>query len=70
MDNENVELIASNLTIAFYTGSIQHEPYLKEDKRQEPYSPNQKDRIPAISLKEVEYVYKSFCEAVRTQSTK
>jgi hypothetical protein len=68
MDNKHVELIASNLTIAFYTGSIQREPWLKKDKRKTLYSPNQKNRIGTISFAEVEHVFSSFCDAVRSRN--
>ncbi len=71
MNIDNVELIASNLTIAFYSGSIKREPWLENDKREVLYSPTQKDRdIPTISMKEVEHVYNYFCDAIRSHNSK
>ena len=70
MDSEGIEVIASNLTIAFYSGSIQREPYLGEEKRSEPYSPSQRNRIGSISRDEVHSVYTSFCEMLAARKSK
>ena len=64
MDKLNHEIIASNLTVAFYNGQIRREPFLGEDKRKAFYSPHDKERIPTVSLKEVFSVYERFCELV------
>lgn len=70
MNNETVELVASNLTIAFYSGAVKREPYLEEDKRKALYSPTQRDRdLPTISMKEVKHVYEYFCRAVAAQTS-
>ncbi len=57
-----MEIIASNLTAAFYNGQVRREPFLGEDKRIKFYSPVDHNRIPTISMKEVYSIYKTFCE--------
>ena len=68
MDDETVCLIASNLTIAFYSGSIAREPYFGEEKRSTFYSPTATNRIPSVSPTEVSRVYGSFCEMIGSLS--
>jgi hypothetical protein len=64
MTKENKEIVASNLTAAFYNGQVRREPFLGEDKRIKFYSPEDHNRIPTISMKEVYSVYRKFCEMV------
>lgn len=64
MDNEKIELIASNLTIAFYNGQIRREPFLGEEKRNSFYSADDHNRVPTVSMKEVHWVYEQFCKMV------
>ena len=66
MDEKNLHLIASNLTIAFYNGQIRREPFLGEDKREKFYSPNDENRIPTISRKEVFSVYQGFLKMLKS----
>lgn len=62
MEKKEQEIIASNLTVAFYNGQVRREPFLGDDKRVKFYSPEDHNRIPSISMKEVYAVYKKFCE--------
>lgn len=64
MDKETRNIIASNLTVAFYNGQIRREPFLGEDKRVKFYSPEDHNRVPTISMKEVYSIYSQFCEMI------
>jgi len=64
MDKNNIEIIASNLTLAFYNGQIRREPFLGEEKRTTFYSPDDRERVPTVSMKEVHWVYEQFCKLV------
>ena len=61
---ENLDIIASNLTVAFYNGAIRREPFLGDDKRSEFYSPNEENRTPSLSLREVHSVYERFRQMI------
>ena len=69
MDKQNLEHVASNLTVAFYNGQIRREPFLGDDKRSSFYSPDDHNRIPTVSLKEVYSVYERFCEMLRASAS-
>ncbi|HEX8733988.1 MAG TPA: hypothetical protein VF721_01605 [Pyrinomonadaceae bacterium] len=70
MDDKTRHLTASNLTIAFYGGQIRREPFLGEDKRSTFYSPDEANRVPTVSPKEVFSVYRRFLEMQATDETK
>ncbi len=61
---ENIELIASNLTIAFYNSQIRREPFLGEERRNTFYSPDESERVPTVSMKEVHSVFEQFCKMI------
>ncbi|MBI3654287.1 MAG: hypothetical protein HY231_24935 [Acidobacteria bacterium] len=60
MNEKNKELVASNLTMAFYAGLEPRIPYFGEERRTVPYSPMEDDRIPSLSVEEVFHVYTRF----------
>ena len=64
---ENNELIASNLTLAFYTAQIPREPYFGDDKRTKFYSPDDENRVPTVSPKEVYSVYNKFLKMLENK---
>lgn len=70
MDDATRSLIASNLTIAFYGGQIRREPFLGEDKRSTFYSPEETNRVPTVSPKEVFSVYQRFLAMLAADETK
>lgn len=67
MDDNTKHLIASNLTAAFYNGIERREPYLGEERRANPFSPRDENRVPNLSLKEVYCVYCRFIEMLDAQ---
>jgi hypothetical protein len=60
MDEKSKVIVASNLTKAFYSGVERRMAYLGEERRTNPYSPMEDDRIPSLSLNEVFHVYTRF----------
>lgn len=60
MDEKTKELIASNLTAAFYAGVERRVPYFGEERRSIAHSPMGDDRIPSLSPNEVFHVYSRF----------
>jgi hypothetical protein len=60
MDEKTRELVASNLTAAFYAGVERRVPYFGEEKRSIADSPMGDDRIPSLSPSEVFHVYSRF----------
>jgi hypothetical protein len=60
MDEKTKEIVASNLTSAFYAGVERRVPYFGEEKRTIAHSPMGDDRIPSLSLNEVFHVYSRF----------
>lgn len=60
MDEKHRELVASNLTAAFYAGVERRVPYFGEERRCITDSPMGDDRIPSLSLSEVYHVYSRF----------
>jgi hypothetical protein len=60
MDEKNREIIASNLTAAFYAGVERRVPYFGEERRSILNSPMGDDRIPSLSPNEVFHVYSRF----------
>jgi hypothetical protein len=60
MDEKHKELVASNLTAAFYAGVERRVPYFGEERRSIADSPVGDDRIPSLSLNEVFHVYSRF----------
>jgi hypothetical protein len=60
MDEKHLELVASNLTAAFYAGVERRVPYFGEERRTIADSPMGDDRIPSLSLTEVFHVYSRF----------
>jgi hypothetical protein len=60
MDDKQKELVASNLTAAFYAGVERRVPYFGEERRSIADSPMGDDRIPSLSLTEVFHVYSRF----------
>jgi hypothetical protein len=70
MDRNNQHIIASNLTVAFYNGQIRREPFLGEDRRTTFYSPDEENRIPTVSLKEVYTVYKRFLKMLEAEESR
>jgi hypothetical protein len=60
MNEKTKEIVASNLTAAFYAGLEPRNPYFGEERRTIPDSPIQDDRIPSLSIEEVFHVYTRF----------
>jgi hypothetical protein len=60
MDEKTKEIVASNLTAAFYAGVERRVPYFGEERRSIASSPMGDDRIPSLSLTEVFHVYSRF----------
>lgn len=60
MDDKTKELVASNLTAAFYAGVERRVPYFGEERRTIADSPMGDDRIPSLSPSEVYHVYSCF----------
>jgi hypothetical protein len=60
MDEKTKEIVASNLTAAFYAGVERRVPYFGEERRSITGSPMGDDRIPSLSLNEVFHVYSRF----------
>jgi hypothetical protein len=60
MDEKTRELVASNLTAAFYAGVERRVPYFGQEKRSIADSPMGDDRIPSLSPREVFHVYSCF----------
>ncbi len=60
MDEKAKEIIASNLTAAFYAGVERRVPYFGEERRSIALSPMGDDRIPSLSPDEVFHVYSRF----------
>ena len=70
MDRNNLYIVASNLTAAFYSGQIRREPFLGEDKRTTIYSPDEENRVPTVSLKEVYTVCKRFLKMLEAEKSR
>jgi hypothetical protein len=67
MNEKTKEIVASNLTTAFYAGLERRIPYFGEERRSIPTSPMQDDRIPSLSIEEVFHVYSRFLYLLEAQ---
>jgi hypothetical protein len=67
MNEKSKEIVASNLTAAFYSGLERRIPYFGEERRTIPNSPIQDDRIPSLSIEEVFHVYTRFLTMLEAQ---
>ncbi|MBK8809269.1 MAG: hypothetical protein IPN69_00850 [Acidobacteria bacterium] len=65
MIKNDLEIIASNLTQAFYAGQIRREAFLGEDRRTTLYTPNEDNRLPTVSPREVFAVYQRMLKMLR-----
>jgi hypothetical protein len=62
MDNDKVNIIASNLTQAFYSGQVRREAFLEADGSE--LGSDQTDRSPNLSMNEVFDVHQAFCKMI------
>jgi hypothetical protein len=62
MEYDKVNIIASNLTQAFYSGQVRREAFLEAKGRE--LGSDQTDKSPNLSMNEIFAVHQAFCRMI------